>query len=57
MFIANDCHIVNKTSNHVVAKALRNKEKRLYRFQLFTPQVIVKVIEASNTITLLHKRL
>jgi hypothetical protein len=57
VFIDNDCHIVNKTSNHVVAKALRNKEKRLYRFQLFTPQVIVKVIEASNTITLLHKRL
>lgn len=31
VFTTNDCHITNKTSNRVVAKALRNKENGLYR--------------------------
>jgi hypothetical protein len=45
VFITNDCHIVNKTSNCIIAKALRNKENGLYKLQLFTPQVVVNVIE------------
>jgi hypothetical protein len=31
VFTTNDCLIMNKTSNRVVAKALRNKENGLYR--------------------------
>jgi hypothetical protein len=46
---------VNKTSNRVVAKALRYKENGLYRHQLFTPQVVVNVIETSKQ--LWHRRL
>jgi hypothetical protein len=45
VFTINGCHIMNKTSNCVVAKAMRNKENGLYRLQLFTPQVAINVIE------------
>lgn len=57
VFIISGCHIVNKTSNCVVAKAMRDKENGLYRLQLFTPQVVVNVIKTSKTTTLWHRRL
>ncbi len=47
VFIINGCHIVNKTSNCVVAKAMRDKENGLYRLQLFTPQVVVNVFKTN----------
>jgi len=44
-FTANDYHIVNKISNCAITKTMRDKENVLYRLQLFTPQVVVNVIE------------